>query len=435
MTKFLSHIMILIQGVLVARMLGPEGKGLQAKILVSYSFFVILFDMGLSNSLNYFFGNKTIDLFNLRKLIIKIITCQLFLALTVFLLLQIESIGHFFVPVQDKVYFYFIYIGSLVFFENVFLILYSYLSSHLNFKIINWLDFSSAFLKLSGIVTLYFASGKAAPLKFILLSDFTINIFCLIVLSTFCFKKMNSDILKLQTDNLGHQKQRLDLSDFRSQLFSYAFPLLVSNIIFYLNSKLDYWIIQNYLGFESLGYYSIANSGAQLMTIIPITVGAVVLSYLNKLPQLEKVKLFSYYSRLNFTGLLTVSILGVFLAKLFINLMFGERFNGSIVLFQFFLFVCLFSSHKYMLGIFLQSAGEIRVKLKSDFITLIVNAVGLVFVVKNFGMYGAVLFQLFLQIFSVLLIHFFLSQKNIKLTNIYFLSSFKSLHSTKLSSK
>ena len=424
-TKFLSHAMILIQGMLVARMLGPEGKGLQAKILVSYSFFVILFDLGLSNSLNYFFGNHTLSLRNLRKVILFILTSQFFLALLVLIILQFDVIGYFFVPVQDKVYFYYIYIGSLIFFENMFLVLYSYLSAHLNFKMINYIDLLSAFFKMCGIISLYFVFEKQAPLKFILASDFSVNILCLIILSLFCFSKMAKDLGHLNAGVPTTEDVNFNFKNFRTQLFSYAFPLLVSNIIFYLNSKLDYWVIQKHLGFESLGYYSVANSGAQLMTIVPITIGAIVLSYLNRLPQNEKIRFFSYYSKLNFTGLLCLSICGLFLAKLFINLMFGSRFDESIILFQMFLFVCLFSSHKYMLGIFLQSMGEIKLKLKADFISLIVNVTGLIFIIKQFGMYGAVLFQLFLQIVSVSLIHFFLSRKSIQLKNIYLLDTFQ----------
>jgi O-antigen/teichoic acid export membrane protein len=412
-TKILTHAIILYQGIIIARMLGPEGKGLQAQIVVLASLFIFIFDLGLANALGYKLGHRQINTSQVKKYLQQTFILQISLAAVLFLFLNFLVQKDLFLFKSNEVIFYLFYLAISVFFENRFQMIYSLLSSQFKFEKINRIDILSATLKFLLYSSLFFLNPSVANLGVIFLIDIVVNIICLLLakLSLRDFFNENTQVSTEET-----------LANFWKPILVYSLPLAISNVVYYFNTRLDYWIIQKHLGLESLGYYSVASSGVQLLTIVPIAIGGILLSHMNSMPYEKKAVFFLSYCRLNFTLLVFVILFAIPLSPFFISLLFGSAYNNSIHLFQWLLVVCLFHSHKYILGLLLQTVGKSQLRFKSDLIVFVLNICFISSIVKEFGLVGAIAFNLILQFIAIIAITYFLKKSKISLAQCFVLT-------------
>lgn len=380
-SRIITFSLILIQGIFVARLLGPEGKGLQAKLMTAIGLIVVFFDFGLSNSVNYFIGQKLLNRDNLLKVVFSIVGSQ-----TIFVLLTLAVI--IWTPLRNQVLnsenqitFVWFYLGGTAVLDLIRLSVSSVLSAHLKFSWLNRADLGAAMLRLIfyGLVFL-FKNGDEGAIWFIFAADLSINLISLLSLIIVFFVK------KVEISKPVDINQAFVLSTF----FLYSTPILLSNILNYFNTRLDFWLIEKHLGLENLGYYAMANTGAQLLTIIPAVFGVVVFSYLNKMQEEEKRASFAVYSRISFSVVFVGVICAELLSTVFIPVLYGEKFSKSVPLFQGMLITTLVQSFRYLLGIFCQATNQNKLRLRSDLISAFVNAVSLIFVMNHYGMIGVI---------------------------------------------
>ncbi len=414
-----TYFFILIQGMIIARLIGPEGKGIQAKLLASVSFFVFFLDFGISNSINYFLSQRKITLELTKKILNLICIIQFILSGLILSGLMYAPLKNFFLPNEHTDLFLILYIVITVFCETTRLSLNSTLTALLKFKVLNWIEIFQSVLKLFCYLVLFFLYKQNSALFSILQIDLLSSL--IVFIGLFVFIKTVTRSQNIASDspqkNEPPQKMTLGLS---TEILHYAFPLFLSNLVIYFNTRLDYIAIEKTMGLESLGYYATASSGAQILTIVPVIIGSVIFSYLNQIhKQQEKIDFFSFYSRLNFTLLLCISIFAIPLAPIIIPILFGPKFNTSIQLFQMLIVIALLQSYKYLLGIFLQSINKNKLRLQSDIAALILNIVFLYPILHQFQLQGAIGLLFLGQLISIVFIHINLHKFNISHSDFF----------------
>lgn len=414
-SRGITYCFILAQGIIVARLLGPEGKGIQAKLMVSASFFIFFLDFGVSNSINYFFSQKKISFDLTKKLLKLILSLQFLFSIIIFLLLKIPLLNNFFMPSGQIASPFIWYIVITTFLDTTRLSLNSFLMASLKFNWINWIEIAQAIFRLVCYVSLYFFVQSDDVLFIVISIDLLGNIIAFASTFTLHLK------LKKPAGDTAHPILTLNRNELAASILRYAFPLFLSNLVIYLNTRMDYLAIEKVMGLESLGYYTVASSGAQILTIVPAIIGAVIFSYMNQLQNQHKVDFFGFYSRVNFSLLLCVSILAIISAPVLIPLMFGPKFNESINLFQMLTVIALLQSYKYLLGIFLQSINQNKLRLKSDIFALLISIIFLYPAIKNFGFPGATFLLFVGQTISIVYIHYSLRNSYLKNIQLFFI--------------
>lgn len=414
-SRGVSYLFILLQGIIIARLLGPEGKGIQAKLLASASFFVFFLDFGISNSINYFYSRKIINFTLTQKLLKFICFFQLIISIFIFLLFEVEPLKNFLLPNHHSDNFFVWFIVITVFLETSRLSINSFLMALLKFKLLNWIEILISLFKLICYLILYFFIESESALYTILSIDLLGNLLAFLSIFMFSFKSKNPQ------SNIDEEPGVKNYGLLFHDMWKYALPLFGSNLIIYFNTRLDYLAIERMQGLESLGYYAVASSGAQMLTIFPVIIGSVIFSYLNKLQDEHKTEFFAFYSRLNFTLLFFISLLAMISAPYLIPALFGKKFDNSISLFQMLIVIALLQSYKYLLGIFLQSSKLNSLRLRSDIFALLINIILLYPALKIYGLKGAIALLFIGQIFSILFIHRHLRKTHFKNSRLFFI--------------
>ncbi len=417
-SRGLIYVFILLQGMMIARLVGPEGKGIQAKLMATISLFVFFMDFGLSNSINYFLSQKKISLYDTKKLLKFVFFAQFIISLLIFVCFKIGFVQTFFLPLNRISFYFTVYIALSAFFDVTRLSLNSFLMANLKFKWVNWIEIFQALLRLvcNILIFIFVEREPIQVLNYVLAVEIFSSALFFIATSCLIYYLKDQD-----SKPKFESSERLNFLFFKTQILTYSIPLFMSNIAIFFNTRMDYIAIEKLLGLEKLGYYSVASSGAQMMTIIPTVVGSIIFTYMNQLEGAKKIDFFSFYSRLNFTILLATSLLLFVLAPFIIPVLFGPRFDQSIGLYQWLLLVTLLQSYKYLLGIFLQSVHKNKLRLKSDFVSLIVNAILLCPALVFGGLYGSITLLFIGQIVSICYIHLKITDENLRFTKLLIL--------------
>jgi len=173
--------------------------------------------------------------------------------------------------------------------------------------------------------------------------------------------------------------------------FKLAYIALLTNLLGQLFNYFDIFLM-NYLvsDREAIGFYSFALTLTLGMTIYRTTVNQIVVPYLSNLSgkfDILRQKAKSY-GKINLLASVVISVLFIVVAPIFIKIVYGEKFNNSLL---FFFILCLnemfycISSFK---GYTILAIGEIKYNfygsIVSGIISLILSLVGL----KLYGLVG-----------------------------------------------
>ncbi len=151
---------------------------------------------------------------------------------------------------------------------------------------------------------------------------------------------------------------------------SYALRVYLSCFFAFFVTKCDILFVKYYLDFEQTGYYSVANSAIEIISMFPITIATLLFPKLSameseskKLNYLKKTALFV------FLGTTFIAICLFFLAKPVIYLVYGQAYSPAIPIFR-----CLLPGMVFLSMVSLYSSyfGSIGLPLVSIFSPLAV---------------------------------------------------------------
>ena len=387
-------------GILVARMLTPEDRGLLASIMFFLPIITILFTFGIQESTTYLVSKYR----NNNKLIS---TTSIILAHKLGILSVIISL------VFQTIYFStlssLLYLGAIIFSLQSFVSLCSTVMlacdlGNYNFKNYNNTRLVSYLFYLTGIIFLFFVDFINLDLK----------IFLLIILNFLFIVVLYLQRLKIFWSVL--QKYRPN-KKIEKKLIFMGLKFHTSNVVLFINKQFDKYIIMTFFSLNVFGLYLIAWNFLYVITnLVSGTLTTIAMPYLSRSKDFYNDS-FKYLFYSSLLSLITVLIIG-FISYNFISLIYGIKYIESESLAAYLMLAVYISVIKEILFKIFKSHKIYDIPLKSELLFLTIFII-MIFGLKLFfgfnNIYNFIfIFSLSLVVsFFYLIINFYLLRRSL----------------------
>ena len=392
-------------------MLGGEGKGAYAIIHSNIELFTLFFGLNISLGVTYFISKKSYKFEKIFGMGILFLVLGVVL-FSVFLL----NLFSFF---QDNIFFtnqintpFFYWYCFLAFITNTINTLVSGVFSGLKkFKVINFMSLFTSVISVISFVVLYMfvEIGLASNLKYVYL----ISSIVLILNSLMWIGIYMRFIGKIPSFSINKKMVSVFLLFV---IVGYA-----SNLINFLNYKVDIWILGYYVELKEIGYYSLAVNIAQMLWLVTIPMTLVLQPYLNSPNETLKNEKFELFSRLNSTLVIGLGLFLLVFGGSLVPILYGEEFLNSIISMNILLIGILFASYSKLFAILMINASKIKYNLYATIFGLITTLILDFLLIPKIGIVGASIASSSAYFVIFVTLYFFASKKiNLPLKN-YFL--------------
>lgn len=403
---FLSDMVIFISGlvylIVLARVLGPEGKGIHSLILLIPGLIMIFGSFGVESANVYFVGTKK---YPLRDVVSNSIILSVLLGVLLMILFwgvsQTELFHKFIQNNEIPIHYLWAVIFTIpLYFISAFLrnVLrgYGHLGDYNKIRITEGLS-----LFLFGIIFLLaFKMGLWGAVVSSVLS-----VFFAAISSIFLTKKL----VKIFPLNLNMALLK--------DSFSYGSKVYLANSLSFLNYRLDMFLITIFLTPIAVGFYSIAVSMAEKLLIIPGAFATVLLPKVASSGHGEANHLTSKVLRHTTLIMVVICLVMVVLINFIIKIFFGASFLPSALPFIVLLPGILAFSIGGILAADLSGRGKPQYAVWSSVTALIANIILNIILIPKMGITGAALassISYWLDTFVVLGAFIYISKNNIK---------------------
>jgi O-antigen/teichoic acid export membrane protein len=350
----LSLVISFITSILVARSLGPAGKGYVAFILMVLTLVANYGHFGVLNATSYF--QKIFKKTNAEN----IIFWTNFLYVSVLSLLfsgtlMVLSRQGAFMSEYSGVY---MSLGATyIFFSFVYTLFYQIFVGRDKVYVIN------NFLALER--SLYFVT--------------TLLLFFTGHLTVFTYFLTNVILIALRVSGIYLASHLKVFSGFDKKLlydeFSYGKYIYLTGLLIYLNYRVDQFMINYMLGKAQLGIYSVGVQLAELAFLIPTSIAAPLLGRLLNVEEKDnssRIKTTTATIRYTFNFTLVVSLLGIVISPLVV-ILYGKDFAQSAIILVILLIGIAFASIGKVAPSFYHSIGKTRQPLIVAFLVCSLN--------------------------------------------------------------
>ncbi|HWP47297.1 MAG TPA: flippase [Candidatus Limnocylindrales bacterium] len=430
-TSVISIPLGLVSSILIARTLGPAGKGSYDLVLVTTTLLSMILGFSIPSGITYVVarGKAALDLLFLKL----ILTALLQGLLAVMLLYTLPYTGYstLFLPPQT---------GNGIITAIVISLVFSLLSGYWRAILIglqqitlaNKADLLSRVLQpvllLAGIGILILLKHQPSPPIFI-----WINV-AVIILTNLIFLRVlypsSPPLLKLQERGKGGEgvgevrsnkptpESPSPSSPWRSlfylstrdtsgfgEILRYAFPCYLANLIQFLNYRLDVFIVSFFVGVKGVGLYTLAVSLAQLIWLISNAAATVLLPRVAALQDIvsENVTRTTQITRVSFWLSFISALFLALLADQILPWVYGEAFRQSITPLLGLLPGIVAFSVVNVLASYIAGIGKPQLNLAVSSVGLVVTVIFDLWLIPRFDIFGAAIASTFSYSISALL--------------------------------
>ena len=173
----------------------------------------------------------------------------------------------------------------------------------------------------------------------------------------------------------------------RYALLSYSIQSFLANMLFFLLTRLDFWILEYVHGKEQLGIYALAVRIVQLMLILPGLLSSITLPGIASQAMDVKTvhRIFRFLNTLN----LAVVLILLLLSPRIIPFVFGEDFRQSSTLLMILLPGMLFLAAQTMLATYFAARRQVRMNVFSTALALVIAILLDLLLIPSMGASGA----------------------------------------------
>lgn len=369
---FITKIIFLggsfIISVILARLLGPEGKGVVTALFVIPNMMVSLADLGVRQASAYYIGQE-------KYTVQDILSSSLLLWLITSVLSVTVVLTYYMVPFTDSYSWILILIG--ISFVPV-KILVSYFNGvlqgqqkigNMNIKVI--IEFSTRLLFVVFLVWLLDLGVIGAALATFLTT------FAVLAYSTYVVKRTAKIRMKY-------------IPGVPQDMFRKGIIFAIALFVLQLNYKVDIIFLENMVGSHDLGLYSVGVTLGELIWQLPAAIGVVLFARsANSRTDNEASNRSAKLLRISWIPLIVGSIIFWLTAPFLVQILYGQEFieaGGVIrVLLPGIVLMVLFK----ILNADLAGRGRPLFALKIYLVTLVINVVLNIFLIPIYGIYGA----------------------------------------------
>jgi len=309
---FGARIIILLlsalAGIIIARTLGPSGKGLLAIIVMVGTVVLTLGNLGIGGFNTYAISNKSVEK---KDIIGNSFWLGLIIGIICFLVILVFAFNFpiFFRNIPRS--YLLLYLLSLPFFfwSNFFS---SILTGEQKFRKINIFTIIAQTINLIGVILLLLVFKL--HVFYVLLWYILVNIISALMPMGFIFL----------TDGF-HFNFNLQLL---KKTLNYGFKIFLAGIFYLLILRVDLYMVNFFKGAAETGFYSLASSFGDVFLILPFSIVAVIFPKINAEKKLKK-KSIAKYSRISLFLVFLMAIGALLFIRPVIGLLYGQVFLAS----------------------------------------------------------------------------------------------------------
>jgi O-antigen/teichoic acid export membrane protein len=368
--QMLSSILYFISIWIITRQLGPFENGILATVLLLPQTLYSLFNFGLGASFIYFLSNSEGNYKQMQK-ISWTLAASLWCIVALTVALSSDSFISHYLPGSRRE---FVNFSTLLF---PFMLLGSWTSSLLlgtrKYEEYNKTLLIQPFSFL--VLTLFFYFQNSLSVLTVLFCYLTSNLSLWIL----------SEIKIFKSGNSTNPSQRL------SKIATFGLRAHLSNVITFLNYRIDLYLVTYFLNPTDTGIYALSITLAERFWLISSAASMIVFpessanrAEVDKLDYMVKRIAFVVF-KLTMTGALIAGVL----AKFIIPWLFGSSYANSVYPFIILLPGIVVWSYMSVISNSLAGLGHINVNLISALISLTINVIGNIYAVPQFGINGA----------------------------------------------
>ena len=314
-TKVLSFGLGLAISIILARALGPTGKGIYALIVLIPAVMLKLGSLGIESANVYFTGSKK---YKIKDIVSNSLISSILLGLILITLFL--GISHLYIFQR---FLNSNHINSFYLWLVVLIIPFSLLSEFLKSSILgkekvviyNKINIFQTIFQLIAIVV-FLLILKQGVFGAVVSNVLTIAVLTLFVI--YSIRKIT----------------RIEFS-FNQKLFKgslkYGLKAYFGNLAQFLNYRLDMFLVAIFLGPTAVGYYSLSVGIAEKIWMLPGAIATVLFPRISSLKEGEANNLTPRVARHTFLIIFVISLILVFLAKPLIKILFGHDFLPSVM--------------------------------------------------------------------------------------------------------
>ena len=360
--------------VLIARFYGPEGNGLFTVTLLLPSTLIHILNLGIPSSNVYFIGknpNLTKEIFILNFWI-TLLLCILGFVIGVILIVFFHD---FIFPNID---YYLLWIALFSFplglIQNT---INSLIHALEKFRLYNILLIFQPISLTTAILVLIFL--KETEIKYLVGSQI-ISYIITIILSLFWIRKFDF-----------YNKKNLQFQNLPKRLFKFGIKSHLSNLVSFLNYKIDIFLTNLLLGPVAVGIYVIAVSLSERLWIFSHSASTVIYPRLARMSgdDFERKLLTPLISRWVFFITLIFACISFFIIDFLVQLFFGSEYLEASSVYLFLLPGILFLSCSRILSNDIASRGKPEFNLYISLVVLFVGIIGNLIFIPRFELEGA----------------------------------------------
>jgi O-antigen/teichoic acid export membrane protein len=399
--RYVSHTLVLrvantalliLQSIFVTRLLGPEGRGLMAKLQASQNFFILFLGLGVAAALSHYLPSRVYP----QK---KVLGTAFLVWLGSILALLGFQILFLCFPKTDLI---FPHGFALTFFETYFIVSFALnflqtlmnaaLSGRHRFSLTNWLELIAAILRVAifGACFVYHLSGVGEiRLETIFLWDMALTI-----LRAVMFTLGYIDEFGLALD--------LKIREVFRPVVKFSLMVYVSSLINFLYLRLDFWLTERQLGLAALGVYATASGLAQFLTFVPMTLNTIMLPLLSGIEPKMAMHKLRFFSSFSATAVSLMALSLILFASPLIHLLYGDSFGGAVLPLRIVTVSFLFLSLKHLFVYYNVSQNRARKNIEAEMGGLVLGVIFNLLLMPRLGTVGASLASLIANGFSLL---------------------------------
>ena len=382
--QFINQALGICSGILLARLMGPEGKGIMSIFQANASFFSMLILFNLNKGMIYFGSSDEklqLKIFNSVVAIVIILTAILASVLFASSYFHISVLSGFVPPKYDS-FLYLAYVVYQIFLSAVLVLFLSLFQGRENFKQANWIDFSTSLISLMIYAGLFAYSVCYEK-------QFDLYIFFLVTVATSSIQLVIWAYLTYRNFGDALCLEFIDLPLLK-RIFNYSSLYFAGGILSFLIHRLDFWFVSYYRGQEQLGYYSLATNVAGVIFVITGSLFTVLFPRLSKMQDAsEKLDIISRICRI------TVCISFFFCAFLYfvsshlIPILYGKRFLPAVLPFNVMLGGTFMLSITSIIAAYFSGSGLVKYNLRSASIGVLATIPLDIVLIPRYGIIGA----------------------------------------------
>lgn len=231
----------------------------------------------------------------------------------------------------------------------------------------------------SSILKVYLILAKFSVVYFAL--AYVLDIFVISILLLYLFYKTGNDVRDWKFD-----------VDMAKGLFGYSWPFMIAIFLVTIHLKIDQMMIENLLGMESLGLYSVSVRLSEAWYFVPAMMSSTLLPYIIRLRE-TNYSLYTYRLKQAYFGMFW---LGVFVAlgvQIFgewvLVLLYGKEYGASFDALALNIWAGVFVAQSSFKSIWVVSENVQIYRVYINAIGIIVNVVGNLVLIPIYGISGA----------------------------------------------